>query len=121
MLKIFVSIVSLATATNVMATPNNCSEYLLKFTDSKSFHVQSQSAHDLNLEVAKNTIETLLEMHCSPEELNINIRDNEYNACSYIIPRNPNSYACYLESTVGYFFVTADLMDNIFVTWNRWD
>lgn len=43
------------------------------------------------------------------------------DACAVIAPGNPFSISCYVESAVGYFFVTRDALENVTVVFNRWD
>lgn len=120
-LSVFISLMAASSAMAFEQKSQECADYLERFQDSRAFSFPSNYATDLNLTAAKNTIEELLKAHCTVEDLNIDIKNEKANNCSFVIPRNPNSYACYLESDVGYFFVTGDLLDNIFVIWNRWD
>ncbi|PIP91017.1 MAG: hypothetical protein COW01_08755 [Bdellovibrionales bacterium CG12_big_fil_rev_8_21_14_0_65_38_15] len=41
--------------------------------------------------------------------------------CQMLAPHIPTSMACYIESNLGYFFVTRDQMTKVHVVYNRWD
>lgn len=41
--------------------------------------------------------------------------------CKYLVPEIRNSYVCFMEATEGYYFITQDMLNNINVTYNRWD
>jgi hypothetical protein len=75
---------------------------------------------DLTQSSAIEVITKVARKHCTDDSMlqvfpftNINCRE--------IMPGNPSSQVCYLESKVGYFFVTMDMLDHYFVTYNRWD
>lgn len=42
-------------------------------------------------------------------------------SCKEIIPGNPISRVCYLESQHGYFFVSMDMMEKLNIVFSRWD
>tara|TARA_R110000868_G_scaffold246448_2_gene503095 strand:+ start:2358 stop:2756 length:399 start_codon:yes stop_codon:yes gene_type:complete len=41
--------------------------------------------------------------------------------CTYVAAHVPTSQSCYIESNLGYFFVTRDLMTKVHVIFSRWD
>lgn len=42
-------------------------------------------------------------------------------SCVNIIPGDSYSKACYVETNVGYFFITWDMLTAVHTTFNRWD
>ena len=42
-------------------------------------------------------------------------------ACRLLIPNELHSRVCIVETTVGYFFYSQDMMDNTILIFNRWD
>lgn len=42
-------------------------------------------------------------------------------SCREIMPGNALSKACYVESNLGYFFISVDMMDKVNLVFNRWD
>lgn len=41
--------------------------------------------------------------------------------CQYLAPGVPTSLSCYIETNLGFFFVTRDLMTKVHVVFSRWD
>lgn len=41
--------------------------------------------------------------------------------CQHLFPGIPTSLSCYVETNLGYFFVTRDLMTKVHVVYSRWD
>ncbi len=44
-----------------------------------------------------------------------------HSRCSKIIRNQEHTRVCYIETNLGYFFLTKDLLDNINITYSRWD
>lgn len=42
-------------------------------------------------------------------------------SCNEIVPGNSVSKVCYIESQLGYFFVSMDMMDQVNIVFSRWD
>jgi len=96
-------------------------------SDSRSFQVYDS---DLNGDFSENPIEYSKEalLHvvteqvgCEEKELIFNEKAITLEACKEIVPGNPMSRVCYLESNLGYFFVTMDMLDSVNIIFNRWD
>lgn len=58
---------------------------------------------------------------CTLEELGINVGDREKNYCSRVLEGEPLSEMCFLQGTLGTYFVHVNLMDVAVVDYNRWD
>ena len=41
--------------------------------------------------------------------------------CYQMIRGKGNSRVCYVESNLGYFFITKDFLETVNITYNRWD
>lgn len=41
--------------------------------------------------------------------------------CSELVPGHDYSMSCYIESNIGFFFVTKDLQTDAFIIYSRWD
>jgi hypothetical protein len=60
---------------------------------------------------------------CAPRAVNFGDGPlgRSISKCQAISPRHPHSVACYIETNLGYFFVTWDMLENVNITFNRWD
>lgn len=56
-------------------------------------------------------------LDCAPEELKFQGK----TSCKEILPGYQRSKVCYIEANLGYFLVAIDYMENINITFNRWD
>ena len=126
-LKLAASLLIIASTASV-AQGANCVRYLSNINpDSVTISLVESSLPEnegqrARLEFAQRMIWTSFGgVGCSVDDLNFNLADHSRNQCKRIISSNPFSEACYLESEVGYFFVTRDSLDTVHVTWNRWD
>lgn len=99
----------------------NCLSNLSKYRDSHAFTLPGNERAGDPLKFAKKMIETALSPYCEASVIEFNLKDQSQNGCMTVVPRNPTSFVCYLETNVGFFFVTSDFMDSTFVIWNRWD
>jgi hypothetical protein len=41
--------------------------------------------------------------------------------CQYLVPSVASSLSCYVETNLGYFFVTRDFLTRVHVVFSRWD
>lgn len=41
--------------------------------------------------------------------------------CNMIVPEVQSSLTCYIESNLGYFLVSYDMLDTVFINYSRWD
>jgi hypothetical protein len=44
-----------------------------------------------------------------------------HSRCSKIIRNQEHTRVCYVETNLGYFFLTKDLLENVNITYSRWD
>lgn len=60
---------------------------------------------------------------CSRSEVNFGrgAWGHAKSRCQLVSPRVPTSQSCYIETNLGYFFVTRDLMTKVHVIYSRWD
>lgn len=58
---------------------------------------------------------------CTLEELGINVRDREKNYCSRVLEGESLAEMCFLQGTLGTYFVHVNIMDVGVVDYNRWD
>lgn len=42
-------------------------------------------------------------------------------SCKEVVPGNAISKVCYVESQLGYFFISIDMMEKVNIVFNRWD
>lgn len=121
MLKFFSFMFLTVASTQAIAT-NDCFNYLFKYQDSHAFKVENIYNTDTDtVTFAKKMVLLALEKNCDTTKIDFNLQDNKQSYCTLVAPKNPNSLTCYLETNIGFFFVTQDFMDNAFVIWNRWD
>ncbi len=60
---------------------------------------------------------------CSPSAINFgrSARGRSHNRCDQILRGVPSSRVCYVETNLGYFFVTTNMLTDMHITFNRWD
>lgn len=70
-------------------------------------------------------IRGLLEMRgCSQSDINFKktpIGRNAVSRCTQIVRGIPTSRTCYIESSLGYFSLSKDMLTSVHVVFNRWD
>lgn len=116
---IFISLVSLSASADCQFDFMNKFEVM----DSKAF-----SMHDNDLEgdfyesseeyVREVVINLVSEVKSCQKEKAVFISDVN---CMELIPGKPFSKNCVVESRIGYFFISLDMLDNINIIFNRWD
>jgi hypothetical protein len=117
LIPLFFSNIALAQPTNI-----DCSQYLSSYQDSHAFRLTNINEEINTVEAAQTVILKLLKNHCITKKIKFtNPDDTTKNGCNTIVANNFSSFACYVEADIGYFFITEDLMENVFVIWNRWD
>lgn len=114
----------------VQASPKDCIDSLMidSTGDSYNFRVHSDNiaddfGHDYLAE-AISVIRVLAdEQGCSPKDINFGDGPlgRSHSKCDLILPDQEHSRVCYVETNVGYFFVTRDLLDTFNITYSRWD
>jgi hypothetical protein len=67
--------------------------------------------------------ELLRERGCSRSDINFGRSANgrSHSRCEQVLRGTPSSRVCYVETNLGYFFVTRDMLTNVHITFNRWD
>jgi len=65
----------------------------------------------------------IADVGCSGNVINFgrSSRGRSHNRCEQVLRGVPSSRVCYVETNLGYFFVTRDMLTKIHVTFNRWD
>lgn len=60
---------------------------------------------------------------CSRADINFGQgpHGRSHSRCSKIIRNQEHTRVCYVETNLGYFFLIKDLLDNINITYSRWD
>ena len=95
----------------------SCTQALLNGNvDSNVYSMGSIGAFDLYHVPAKEAVSNLLHKYCPKKKVSI-----DDMSCREIQKGNPDSRVCYVETEVGYFFVTRDMMENVSVVFNRYD
>ncbi len=95
--------------------------------DSRSFQVQDdvleKDFEEQPLAYAKEALIHLLknEIGCKENAISFNEKASADEVCNELIPGKPYSKVCYLESNLGYFFISMDMMDSVNIIFNRWD
>ncbi len=70
------------------------------------------------------TIRLLLDREgCSPKDVNFGEgpHGRSHSRCSKVVRNQEHTRVCYVETNLGYFFLTKDLLDNININYSRWD
>jgi hypothetical protein len=67
--------------------------------------------------------ELLNDVGCSKNAINFGRSANgrSHSRCDQVLRSVPSSRVCYVETNLGYFFVTRNMLTNIHITFNRWD
>lgn len=114
----------------VQASPKDCIAILMggEVRDTYSF---SMHTDDLNrdfgtdhLATAIYAIRQLLDREgCSPTDINFGKgpHGRSHSRCTKIIRNQDHTRVCYVETNLGYFFITKDLLDNLNMLYSRWD
>ncbi len=61
---------------------------------------------------------------CNRKDINFRRRPDGISSrsrCYYMVPDREYSLICYVESTLGYFFVNWDMQTQVNITYTRWD
>lgn len=77
-----------------------------------------------HLKGAVSVIRELLKRnHCERSDINFGAGPNgrSKSRCVQVSPTRSSSLSCYVESNLGYFFLTKDMLSKIHVVYNRWD
>lgn len=70
-------------------------------------------------------IRELLRMRsCRPTDINFKetpLGRTALSRCRQVVPNAPTSKVCYVESNIGFFYLTWDMLTSVHVIYNRWD
>ena len=114
----------------VQATPNQCITTLMGggSNDTQSFTLHTDDVdRDFGrdfLAEAIYTIRILLDREgCRKTDVNFGKGPygRSHSRCSKIIRNQEHTRVCYVETNLGYFFLTKDLLENINISYSRWD
>lgn len=114
----------------INASPKECIDNLMLNAnqDSYQFVVQSDDVdRDFGrdyLAEAIYTIRILIDGHgCSQNDINFGQgpHGRSHSKCSNIVPEQDHTRICYVETNLGYFLVSRDLLDTFNVIYSRWD
>lgn len=133
MIKILVPLLlALALTSVAQASPEACYD---AFTDghtqdSRSFSVNLNDldemrdyGRDFQAEAIYVIRELAKELGCARRDLNFGrgVNGRSKHRCKVLIPGRGHTAVCYIETNLGYFFMTKDFLDKANVTYNRWD
>lgn len=132
MKKLFTLIGLICLTLNSYASKDQCREKLLgNFSEnSAAFTLDSDEVfqeRDFGRDyLAKGifTIRALLKkVKCKRNDINFakGPFGKSQSRCRLLVPHAPQSATCYIESSLGYFFITQDYLNNINIVYNRWD
>lgn len=114
----------------LQASPSQC---ITTLTGSNSGDTQSFALHsdDVDRDFGRDflakaiyTIRILLDREgCRKTDVNFGKGPygRSHSRCSKIIRNQEHTRVCYVETNLGYFFLTKDLLENINITFSRWD
>jgi predicted DNA binding protein len=95
--------------------------------DSRSFQIQDsdvEAEFDINpISFSKSAVLFIIkeQVDCSANAINFSDKSNSDKACREISPGKSSSKICYLETNLGYFFISLDMLGTANITFNRWD
>ena len=125
LLLLFAFLLSLPIA-SVVANSENCRSNFLKDYkgDSRSFKIADEAlVNDFDSRPKSYTIEAIksLSQDLSDKSgLNCHIKISK-SSCREVAEGIPSSMVCYLESEIGYFIVSKDMLSGVNIIFNRWD
>lgn len=114
----------------LQASPSQC---ITTLTGSNSGDTQSFTLHsdDVDRDFDRDflaeaiyTIRILLDREgCRKTDVNFGKGPygRSHSRCSKVIRNQEHTRVCYIETNLGYFFLTKDLLENINITFSRWD
>ena len=114
----------------INASPKDCIDNLMidSNVDSYNFNIHNDDVlRDFGkdyLAEAIYTIRILLDKNgCSQNDVNFGRgpHGRSHSKCTEVIPSNEHTRVCYVETNLGFFFVTRDLLDTYNISYSRWD
>lgn len=94
--------------------------------DSRSFQIDDQNISsdfdDDSISFSKEAIvQVAKSLGCAQSDLGFDNKNMGGESCQELIPGKSFSKICYVESDVGYFMVSKDMLDHVNIIYNRWD
>jgi len=114
----------------INASPKECVDNLLvdSHVDSSHFIVDNNDVpRDFGrdyLAQAIYIIRILIDQNdCAPKDINFGQgpHGRSHSRCEKIISNREHTRVCYVETNLGYFFVSQDLLDSYNISFSRWD
>ncbi|EQC44490.1 hypothetical protein M899_2326 [Bacteriovorax sp. BSW11_IV] len=109
----------------------NANECYMKFVDDGNHDSRSFQINDIDLNndfdedamsFSKEAIvQVAKSIGCKAHDLGLANKNAMGESCVEMIPGKPFSKVCYVESDVGYFMVSKDMLDHVNIIYNRWD
>lgn len=132
MIKILLPLLIAFSLTSVaQASPDSCYDAFTEghTQDSRTFSVSlgDLSMRDYGRDYQAEAIfvirELAKELGCSRKDLNFGqgAHGRSKHRCGTILPGRAHTAVCYIETNLGYFFLTKDFLDKANVIYNRWD
>ena len=131
-MKKLLMIFSLLITANIFASTNVClSRLTYDFAvDSRAFKIDTDNINVIgsendHLAQAISIIRGTLDLHGCDGRSDINFGHGPLgrtkNSCRKLVEGRGYSLSCYVESDLGFFFITRDLQTNAFIVFSRWD
>ena len=130
-MKFFLSILLTLSLQNAHADAYDCRRVLSGNFSTDSRHYALEAALWDEAEFGKDhmkgaisVIRELLKRNgCERSDINFGVGPNgrSKSRCVEVSPAHPTSLSCYVESNLGYFFLTKDMLTKIHVVFSRWD
>lgn len=94
--------------------------------DSRSFQIDdreiSSDFDDDSMSFSKEAIvQVAKSLGCEESDLGFSNKSFGGESCQELVPGKSFSKICYIESDVGYFMVSKDMLDHVNIIYNRWD
>jgi hypothetical protein len=114
----------------VQAAKKDCIDRLMSDAnfDSATYSIHSD---DLDRDFGKDhlasaiyTIRLLIDQKgCSRSDINFGKGPlgRSRSRCTKLVGNQDHTRVCYVETNLGYFFLTTDLLDTVNITYSRWD
>lgn len=118
---------------NTSAEPKDCMNKLMSTHHSPNNDTYIHNLHldDIDRNFGKDYLADaiykvrliLKKVGCSKEDINFGKGPygKSQSRCTNILRDQEHTRVCYVESNLGYFFLTTDLLDNINILYSRWD
>ena len=131
----YVSLLLILISFNTLATKQESLSCISKLTydlnvDSRAFKINTDEMDTVEDDMdqiaqAIAIIKITLDLAGCNSEADINFgktpTGRSKHSCSELSAGKDYSTSCYVETDIGYFFVTKDLQTNAFVVYSRWD